>query len=68
MDSGETPSGFDGLMLLLEDLEPGSAPRQAQAIAERLRRYNAEAIEGLADAFVHGQVASEDAGLALLVG
>lgn len=61
------PIWRDGLMLLLEDCESGSAPQEGQAIAGRLRRYNTEAIEGLADAFLHGQVAAEDAGLALYV-
>src|SRR5262245_61345033 len=41
------------LLLLLEQVQAGSVPREAQAIAERLRGYNADAIERLADALLN---------------
>jgi FdhE protein len=56
----------DGLTLLLESVT-GSASPEAQEIATRLRGCNTDAIETLADAFLHGQVAAGDAGPALYV-
>jgi FdhE protein len=61
------PIWRDGLAVLLESLESRFMPPDAQAVAEHLRRCDAEVIERLADAFLHGQVAPEEAGLALYV-
>jgi FdhE protein len=62
-----SPVWRDGLAVLIESLEPGSMPREAQAVAAQLSGYDAEALEGLADAFLHGQVAPEEAGSALYI-
>ena len=61
------PSWRDALTLVLDSVDAGSVPREALAVAERLCRYDADAIESMADAFLDGQVRSEDAGLALYV-
>jgi FdhE protein len=62
-----SPVWRDGLAMLLESIGSGSMPREAQAVAARLRGYDAEALEGLADAFLHGQVTPEEAGSALYI-
>jgi FdhE protein len=61
------PSWREALTLVLDSVDAGSVPREALAVAERLCRCDADAIESMADAFLNGQVRSEDAGLALYV-
>jgi FdhE protein len=62
-----SPVWRDGLAVLLESLESRSMPPEAQAVAAQLRSCDAEAIEGLAEAFLHGQLAPEEAGSALYI-
>jgi FdhE protein len=57
----------EGLEVLLEYLVSGAVPPEARAVAQRLSRYDADALEALADAFIRGEVAAEDAGQVLYV-
>jgi FdhE protein len=57
----------DGLKAMLDQCERISAPSQAQTVIASLRAMNADAIEALADAFLHGHIDAGDAGLALYI-
>jgi FdhE protein len=61
------PAWRDGLTILLDDVNQRSIPAPARAVIANLRGREAGAIEGLADEFLHGAVASADAGAALYV-
>jgi FdhE protein len=61
------PAWRDGLTILLDDVNQRSIPPPARAVIANLRGREAGAIEGLADEFLHGAVASADAGAALYV-
>ncbi len=52
---------------MLDQCERISAPSQAQTVIASLRAMNADAIEALADAFLHGHIDAGDAGLALYI-
>jgi FdhE protein len=62
-----SPVWRDGLKVLLDQCENTSAPSQALAVIMSLRTMDAEMIEALADAFLHGQIDAGDAGLALYI-
>ncbi len=62
-----SPVWRDGLKAMLDQCERISAPSQAQTVIASLRAMNADAIEALADAFLHGHIDAGDAGLALYI-
>ncbi len=61
------PVWRDGLALLLNDLDKRAAPEEALAEMAKLRAYEPEIAEALADGFLHGSVDPSDAGAALYV-
>jgi FdhE protein len=61
------PAWRDGLNVLLDHFDGGPMPPQLQAVVAGLRVRDASAIENLADAFLHGDVAAADAGPVLYV-
>jgi FdhE protein len=62
-----SPAWRVGLAALLDDFESKPIPPQARAVIADLRKREEDAIETLAEEFLHGQVDSEDAGAALYV-
>ena len=67
MDIDEAPSGATDWRSCSRVSNSGSVPQEAQVVAQQLRRYDENAIEDLANTFLLGQVALEDAGPALYV-
>lgn len=61
------PSWRDGLAVLLDRFDSDAMPPQVKAVIDRLRAYDADAVEKLADEFLHGHVDSADAGPVLYV-
>ena len=61
------PAWRDGLALLLDSFDDSAMPPQVQAVVARLRARDADAIETLADEFLHGDVDAADAGAVLYV-
>jgi FdhE protein len=61
------PAWRDGLAVLLDRFDGGAMPPQVKTVIARLRAYDADATEKLADEFLHGHVDSADAGAALYV-
>jgi FdhE protein len=61
------PVWRDGLVLLLDELDKSAAPPEALAEMAKLRADAPEAVEALADGFLHGSVDPSDAGAALYV-
>jgi FdhE protein len=61
------PAWRDGLAILLDDFSKGEMPAPARAIIANLRDREAGALEALADEFLHGAVASAEAGATLYV-
>jgi FdhE protein len=60
-----SPAWRVGLAALLDDFESKPIPPQARAVIADLRKREGDAIETLAEEFLHGEVDSEDAGAAL---
>lgn len=60
-------SWYDGLMIMLDAIDPELCPPPAQALIDMLQDASAEAIEQLASAFLSGDIAAEDAGPAVFV-
>ncbi len=61
------PAWRDGLALLLDHFDRGAAPAPALARMASLRASDADAVEDLADRFLHGGVDPADAAAALYV-
>jgi FdhE protein len=61
------PAWRDGLAMLLDKICTRATQAPARAVAANLRARDAGAVEALADGFLHGGVASADAGAALYV-
>ncbi|MEJ0092046.1 MAG: formate dehydrogenase accessory protein FdhE [Methylocella sp.] len=61
------PFWREGLAMLLDNFDGNAAPEQALAVMTNLRDRKADALEVLADEFLHGEVDSADAGAALYV-
>jgi FdhE protein len=61
------PAWREGLALLLGSVDGPAIPAPARAIMTSLRETEVGAVEALADQFLHGAVASADAGAALYV-
>jgi FdhE protein len=61
------PAWRDGLAILFDDVDNRTIPPPARAVIEDLRNCEMGALETLADEFLHGAVASADAGAALYV-
>jgi FdhE protein len=60
------PAWRDGLAILFDDVDNRTIPPPARAVIEDLRNREMGALE-TADEFLHGAVASADAGAALYV-
>jgi FdhE protein len=61
------PAWREGLALLLDSVDGPAIPGPARASMTGLRESETGAVEALADAFLHGAIASADAGAALWV-
>jgi FdhE protein len=61
------PAWRDGLAILLNGSDGRAIPAAARAVMESLRDRDVDAVEALADGFLHGGVDSADAGAALYV-
>jgi FdhE protein len=61
------PVWRDGLAMLLATVDRAATPAPARAVIASLRRREIATVEALADQFLHGAVASADAGAALYV-
>lgn len=61
------PGWRDGLALLLDDFSAKTLPAPARAAVASLRARKPEALEALADAFLHGTLDSAEVGAALYV-
>jgi FdhE protein len=61
------PAWRDGLTLLLNDFAMSAVPEPAREVMASLRNRRIDAVEALADNFVHGSVDAADAGAALYV-
>ncbi len=61
------PAWRDGLAMLLDDVNNRKIPPLARAVIVNMRDWETGALEALADEFLHGAVASAEAGAALYV-
>jgi FdhE protein len=61
------PAWRDGLAMLLETVDHATMPAPARAVVADLRTRHVGELDALADEFLHGAVASADAGAALYV-
>jgi FdhE protein len=61
------PAWRDALAMLLEACDGSAMPVQARVLTENLRNRGVDALEALADGFLHGTVEATDAGAALYV-
>jgi FdhE protein len=61
------PAWRDGLAMLLDDVNNRTIPPLARAVIVNMRDWETGALEALADEFLHGAVASAEAGAALYV-
>jgi FdhE protein len=61
------PAWQKGLAAMLDALGNAPLPPEARAVIARLRRSDAQAIDAVASAFLHGSLAAEQAGEALYV-
>jgi FdhE protein len=61
------PGWREALTMLLDDIDDRAIPPPARAVIRNLRNRETGAIEALADDFLHGAVASAEAGAALYV-
>ena len=59
------PAWRDGLAMLLDDVNNRTIPPLARAVIVNMRDWETGALEALADEFLHGAVASAEAGAAL---
>jgi FdhE protein len=61
------PFWREGLRIVIDSLAREAIPAPARAVAESLRHDEADALEALADQFLHGALDAADAGKALYV-
>jgi FdhE protein len=59
------PAWRDGLAMLLDEVSSRTIPAPADAVIANLRHRDTDALEALADGFLHGAVAFADAGATL---